>query len=260
MARIRSVHPGLFTDEAFVSVSMAARLLLIGIWTECDDQGVFEWKPLTLKMRLMPADSVDVSSLLEELSDVSCIRRFTADGKDYGAVRNFAKYQRPKKPNPIHPFPDELKQFTGHSPRGSEPVPHQEGTEGENPPQMEDGGGSTEAIASDASASISTPMSPTDQLWTDGIQTLQSLGAPEKQSRAMVGKWLRDTGEDAPRILDAIALARERRTGDPIPFVTRVLNSNAGASHARHRNDRPTIHSAARELVKASGGKLPDFL
>jgi hypothetical protein len=33
MPRIRSVHPGLFTDEAFVTVSMAARVLLIGVWT-----------------------------------------------------------------------------------------------------------------------------------------------------------------------------------------------------------------------------------
>src|SRR4051794_19179480 len=38
-ARIRSIHPRLFTDEAFVSCLPLARLLLLGIWTEADDHG-----------------------------------------------------------------------------------------------------------------------------------------------------------------------------------------------------------------------------
>ncbi len=41
MARIRSIHPGLFTDEAFMALSLLARVVLPGLWTECDDQGVF---------------------------------------------------------------------------------------------------------------------------------------------------------------------------------------------------------------------------
>jgi hypothetical protein len=32
MAHIRSVHPGLFIDDAFLELSMGARVLLIGIW------------------------------------------------------------------------------------------------------------------------------------------------------------------------------------------------------------------------------------
>ena len=67
MARIRSIHPGIFTDEAFASASMAARMLLIGIWTEAYDDGVFEWKPLTLKMKIFPGDSVDINAVLSEL-------------------------------------------------------------------------------------------------------------------------------------------------------------------------------------------------
>lgn len=98
MSRIRSVHPGLFTDEAFASLSMSARVLLIGIWTECDDHGVFAWKPITLKMKIMPVDNVDVAALLEELEDASIIMPTVIDGRDYGLVRNFCKYQRPKFP------------------------------------------------------------------------------------------------------------------------------------------------------------------
>ena len=65
MARIRSVHPGLFTDESFMSASPLARIVMIGVWTEADDNGVFEWKPLTLKARLLPADNADMAAILD---------------------------------------------------------------------------------------------------------------------------------------------------------------------------------------------------
>lgn len=43
MARIRSIHPGLFTDEAFASLSMAARVLLLGLGTLTDSRVRFAW-------------------------------------------------------------------------------------------------------------------------------------------------------------------------------------------------------------------------
>ncbi len=113
MARIRSVHPGLWTDEAFVALSPFARLLAIGIWTECDDQGLFAWKPLQLKMRLMPADSVDIAALLAELLDGGLIGRFTVGKADLGAVRNFRKFQRPERPNAVHPITADIAAFIG---------------------------------------------------------------------------------------------------------------------------------------------------
>ena len=67
MARIRSIHPGQWTDEDFVSLSPFARLLAIALRNEADDQGVFEWKPVTIKIKLFPADNVDVPALLDEL-------------------------------------------------------------------------------------------------------------------------------------------------------------------------------------------------
>ena len=144
MARIRSVHPGLFTDEAFVTCSPLARLLAIGIWTECDDQGAFEWKPITLKMRVLPADQTDVHALLDELIAGNIIARFTVDGHDYGVVRNFGKYQRPKKPQNKHPMPSEWRTYA-NPPKGISPsVPPKGGNGSRISPQMEDGGGRRE--------------------------------------------------------------------------------------------------------------------
>ncbi len=113
MARIRSVNPALFTDEAFVAMTALARLLLIGVWTECDDQGVFELKPLTLKMRIFPADDVDMDSLLAELQAKRWVCGFEVDGKAYGACRNFRKYQKPKAPKCWHPLPPGLRSWVG---------------------------------------------------------------------------------------------------------------------------------------------------
>lgn len=144
MARIRSVHPGLWTDEAFVCASPLARLLFIGIWNECDDMGSFEWSPLKLKMRILPADNADVNELLAELEANDCVRRYQVGGKTYGAVRNFSRFQRPKKPNSVYPQTSEVRNYTGTDQPshddGSEPVPHQSHTASEIPPQMEDGG------------------------------------------------------------------------------------------------------------------------
>lgn len=145
MSRIRSIHPGIWTDEEFVSLSAFARLLFIGLWNECDDKGTFEWKPLTLKMRLLPADNVEIDALLGELTAGGCVQKYEVNGKSYGAVRNFAKFQRPKKPNDVHPATAGILAFCAassvQSNSDTEEVPDQFPTGGEIAPQMEDGGG-----------------------------------------------------------------------------------------------------------------------
>jgi hypothetical protein len=140
MSRIRSIHPGLFTDEAFMQATPNARLLLIGIWTEAWDDGVFEKKPLTLKAKIFPADNVDVGELLVELEGLGFFQTFKIAGKSFGAVRNFRKFQRPKKPNSSGLLPEEFRNYVALSHEDTEPVEYQFGTGGEKFPQMEDGG------------------------------------------------------------------------------------------------------------------------
>ena len=144
MARIRSIHPGFFTDERLVSTGMAARLLFLGVGIEADDKGIFEWKPVTLKMRIFPADNVDVGTCLTELEEAGVIRSYEIQGRKYGAIRNFRRHQRPKTPNDIHPITPEIGNYIGSAPASSEkgsgkhpPFPQN----GEKPQQMEDGGG-----------------------------------------------------------------------------------------------------------------------
>jgi len=141
VARIRSVHPSLFTDEAWVSCSPLARILYIGLWTDADDQGLFEWKPLQLKMRLLPGDGADASALLAELEAVDLIKGYETDGKRFGAIKDFRKFQRPQKPNAIHPITENIGEYVGLSPTETKAVEEQSRTGTVKVPQMEDGGG-----------------------------------------------------------------------------------------------------------------------
>lgn len=136
MSRIRSIHPGLWTDEAFMRLSAFARLLYIGLWNEAFDDGAFEWKPLTLKAKLFPVDNVNIDELLLELEGVDCIVR--RDGpKPYGLIRNFRLYQRPKKPNSSGLLRPQDHEYVGL-------VPNQSPTGPELSSQMEEGGGKME--------------------------------------------------------------------------------------------------------------------
>lgn len=151
MSRIRSIHPGLWTDEAFVSLSAMARLLLLGLWNECDDMGSFSWSPLTLKMRILPADSADAALLLGEMIEAGIVMRYEVAGKAYGAVRNFCQYQRPKKPTSTHPQTDEVREWANAEARstrdGGEAVGNESETGGEKRRQMKDGGGDKEGCS-----------------------------------------------------------------------------------------------------------------
>jgi hypothetical protein len=124
MARIRSVHPGLFTDEAFAQLTIEKPLavaFLIGLWCEADDAGVFEWKPLGLKMKVLPGTTADAAELLAILEGLDFIRRFEVAPRAFGVVRNFVKFQRPKKPNDIHPATAEMRDYAGFLPDGRRP-------------------------------------------------------------------------------------------------------------------------------------------
>lgn len=146
MSRIRSIHPGFFKDDRLVPCSAFARLLFVGLGVEADDKGIFEWKPVTLKMSIFPGDHVDVEALLAELVNADAIKQFEAEGRRYGAIRNFRKYQKPKTPNDVYPMPDDIAQYVSF-PRKGEMTPverDQFPPNGEKSSLMEDGGGKRE--------------------------------------------------------------------------------------------------------------------
>lgn len=230
MSRIRSIHPGQWTDEDFVACSAMARLLALGIRNEADDQGVFEWKPVTLKMRLLPADNVDVDELLAELVETKHIKRFEHDGKSFGAVRNFRKYQKPKKPNSVHVLPDELRTYVGlkgtESGTGEKAVGNQFGTGGGKPIQMEEGGGKRKR---------NPPLPPKgdDEDWIleKKLQFLDDMtNRPRQELETLLRTWEGQFG--AENVIEAVDMASVSATTDPIPYALRTLQNKRRETRA----------------------------
>lgn len=235
MARIRSVHPGLFTDEAFVSVSDAAQIFYIGLLTESDDQGVFEWKPVTLKMRLRPASLSPVDELLAELEGAQRIIRYEISGRHYGAIRNFRKFQRPKSPNALHPTTDDIRSYVGLSPVISEmsddqppPIP----PNGEIPPQMEEVGGRREGKSSDANASAPSGApngrdDPAKTMFDTGVRVLTERGVPERQARSVLGKCRGELKDDGKLLNILLSVDRENPI-EPLAYLNKAVAKAAG--------------------------------
>lgn len=161
MSRIRSVHPGLFTDETFVSLSDAAQIFYVGLWTEADDQGLFEWKPLTLKMRLRPCSNSPVDPLLDELIAGNAIKRIMLNGKAYGAIRNFRKYQKPKYPNAVHPIDDDTRKYVALCPA----IPETECVQRSEFPQNGEKSALLEGGVEDEEESPLPPKGDFDEFW-----------------------------------------------------------------------------------------------
>jgi hypothetical protein len=250
MARIRSLHPGQWTDEAFVSCSLAARLLALGLRNIADDQGVFAWKPLTLKMQLFPADGVDVAALLAELVASGQIHRFEADGQVWGAIRNFRRWQRPEKPKHLHPLPDDLAPYVGLSATSRRPVGDQSAkvSAEEGGRRKEEGGDSTPSPSAKASGEGEPAADAAAPPAADGkklpkkppeipMALLNDMGVAWNAMARIHG--LPQVSEITERRAVALrARINERWKRDPMAMWTRYLEAIAASPFLRGENPR----------------------
>lgn len=269
MARIRSVHPSLWTDENFVSLQVMARLFLIGMWNEADDYGLFEWKPTRLKMRLAPNDAIDAAAIMDELAAAGFLVRLDRDGKALGLVKNFRKFQRPKTPSsPLVPLDDAILSIIGidkpadvpQSHRSPSPVPPQPSPDdGEKSPQMEDGGGRMEGEGEKFASLTQARVRADDfaELWS-------AYPHPPNASRKLAeAAWARVAGEAPERaaLMRAVAGYRRwieaetaRRGGRSVPVchAANWLSEQRWVSYLREDAPAdPAVHAARLARIPA---------
>ena len=73
-------------------------------------------------------------------------------------------------------------------------------------------------------AKATAPLPARDRLWGEGLRTVADLtGKPPPQCRALVGRWLKRTGDDCARLLAILHDAEEHRPIDPIPWIEQAL-------------------------------------
>jgi len=89
MKFFRHINPDFFTHVDIIAVSPLARLLLLALWFEADDDGCFRWCVKTLKRRYLPTDSCDIQSLGNELVNHDLVHFFDIEDKTFALVLNF---------------------------------------------------------------------------------------------------------------------------------------------------------------------------
>lgn len=96
MARIRTIKPEFWRDEALASVSPEACLLGLGLLNHCDDEGYFNANPKLVESDIFPLRELKSKTtvLLQELCKIGYLVVFQgSDGKTYGCIKNFHKHQ-----------------------------------------------------------------------------------------------------------------------------------------------------------------------
>jgi uncharacterized phage protein (TIGR02220 family) len=108
MARIRTIKPEFWTSEQVVECSPTARLLFIGIWSFCDDNGVHPDSIKRLKMEVFPSDAISdvaIKEMISELLKAGLIEHYVVGELGFWRVTGWAKHQKIEKPTYRHPLP-----------------------------------------------------------------------------------------------------------------------------------------------------------
>jgi hypothetical protein len=107
MARIRTIKPEFWTDGDMLKLSRDARLFYVGLWNFCDDNGVIEHDPVSIKARIFPNDRVSVDKLLKELVEIGKAIIYEVEKKQYIFIKNLANHQVIDRPRKSHlPLPN----------------------------------------------------------------------------------------------------------------------------------------------------------
>lgn len=97
MARIRTVKPELFRHEALyeaeIKTGLPLRLAYIGLFTACDREGRFKWKPRALKLDVLPYDQIDFSRVLDALVTHGFLVKYEFEGDEFGCIPTWSQHQ-----------------------------------------------------------------------------------------------------------------------------------------------------------------------
>ena len=144
MARIRTIKPSFFRHEELQDLEAAnpglyCMLVFVGLWTQCDNQGVFSCQPRQLKLDILPFLNFEMERTLSTLEAANFLERYTVGGKSYGIISSFPEHQRftgkeSGEKGRIHPSPEQ-RDIVPEKQRGinGEPLGKQNGINGEAP-------------------------------------------------------------------------------------------------------------------------------
>lgn len=115
--RIRTVKPEALHDEELwdLEVDLGAPVFraFVGLWTQADREGRFEWRPRALKAAVLPYWDGDFSRVLDALVTRDFLRKYAVDGREYGWIPTFRRHQainNKEAPSEIPPPPESIEE------------------------------------------------------------------------------------------------------------------------------------------------------
>ena len=109
MARKRMIDPNIWQSEDFASLSVLARLVFIGMFSNADDYGKGRAKAVYLKSIIFPYDETikvsDIAKALSEIEAKMAVTFYSSDGNQYYRLDNWNKWQKVEKPS-VSTIPD----------------------------------------------------------------------------------------------------------------------------------------------------------
>lgn len=97
-SRIRTIKPELFQHEGLYDLEketgLPIRAAWAGLFTVCDREGRFEWRPRALKANILPYDEVEFSRVLDAWATRGFVVKYASlDGLEYGFIPSWHLHQ-----------------------------------------------------------------------------------------------------------------------------------------------------------------------
>lgn len=102
------VNPEFFLHEGLAACSPHARLLFVSLWTQADRLGRLRWLPVRILGEAFPHEpDLLVDALAQELVEAGALILYqVGDGRTYGHLPGFARWQRPHRNEADSRIPD----------------------------------------------------------------------------------------------------------------------------------------------------------
>lgn len=281
MARKRMIDPSIWTDDGMADLTPRQQLLYIGLFSNADDDGRLKGSPVSISL-MMPTvySPKDRGELAEDLASVlsvmSQVVRYTVDGREYLAFRNFRQWQRIDKPTDsiLPPPPDNPDQTTpkqAQTPPDS-PTPPRTLVEesaidpGEVPPnrreeKVEEGKGTEPNARNRAPVDDSHPFALLESLCDVLGQDASVLSKTEKGKQLAVAKRLVEQGV-TPRDVEMMTLWLKSQAwvtgGIDLFFLERQLGKWQLAGKPIAVPASLTVHPGGRGSQKVGRDGLTD--
>lgn len=101
MARRRMIDPNFWQSEDVSKLTIRQRLLLIGLFSNADDEGKLRGNPAFVRSLVFPYEDFTLREIEQDLADtesIGSIHQYTVEGSKYIRLINWFKFQRVDKP------------------------------------------------------------------------------------------------------------------------------------------------------------------